>query len=296
MTSNTGFYEHYKRIMGLLLSHGVTDHNERTGHGILVLRGGYSFALEMSDGVLPVPGTRKVYPRSAAAEVAWWILGTRHVDFIQKYTPMWDKFVEADGHTIAAAYGYRWKHHFGRNQLRLAIDQLFKDPSNRQIIVCAWDPGSDALGAPAKKNVPCPLLFHLSSLPIPARRREVCMQVLKRSTDCFVGLPYDVMGYALLLQAIVLELNNIQVGNLGPTNRWTLGTLTFHLDHPHLYDSHFEATKKMLNAPHNFIEPRLPKFALQHIENMPEDYVAAVHKIQKAMIQPEFDYKPEVIE
>lgn len=293
-TSVTGFYEQYKRLMGLLLSHGVTDRNERTGHDIRVLRGGYSFAIEMEPGVIPVPGTRKVWPRSAAAEVAWWTTGSQSVGFISKYAPLWDKFTEDDGDTIAAAYGYRWKEHFGRDQLALAVDQLYKDPSDRQIIVCAWDPASDALGAAAKKNVPCPLLFHLNSLPVMGRRREVCMQVLKRSTDCFVGLPYDVLGYALLQQAIVTELNE-RANKL--INRWVLGTLTFHMDHPHLYDSHFQATRDMLRAKHDFIEPRMPKtWSLSSIEKAPDMYVEHVGVIQKKMAQPAFDYKPEVIE
>lgn len=297
--SVTGFYEQYKRLMGLLLTAGVLEHNERTKHDVLVLRGGYTFVLEMSGGVIPVPGTRKVYPKSAAAELAWWTTGSQSVKFISKYAPLWDKFTEDDGDTIAAAYGYRWRHHFGRDQLRLSVEQLYRDPSDRQVIVCAWDPGSDAMGSAAKKNVPCPLLFQIYSLSKPGRRREVCMNMILRSSDTFVGLPYDVLGYALLQQAIVMELNNMALDyepTSHPVNRWTLGTLTINLAHAHLYDSHFQATRNMLNAKHDFVEPWLPKWSLTDIEKGPDLYVLAVDAIQKSMKQPEFNFKPEVIE
>jgi len=301
MNSVTGFHEQYKRLMGLLLSNGVTMHNERTGHDVLVLRGGYSFALEMSGGVIPVPGTRKVYPKSAAAELAWWTIGTQSVKFISKYAPsLWSKFTEDDGDTIAAAYGYRWKHHFGRDQLQLSVSQLYKDPSDRQIIVCAWDPGSDAMGSAAKKNVPCPLLFQIYSLPKGGNRREVCMNVIMRSSDTFVGLPYDVLGYALLQQAIATELNDMAMAHRftkHPVNRWTLGTLTFNLVHAHLYDSHFQDARDMLGTEHDFVEPSLPKsWSLSDIGKGPDLYVAAVDAIQKGMKQPEFSSRPEVIE
>lgn len=299
-SSVTGFYEQYKRLMGLLLAHGVREHNERTGHDVLVVRGGYTFAMDLSGGVIPVPGTRKVFPKSAAAEVAWWTTGSQSVKFISKYAPLWDKFTEADGDTIAAAYGYRWKRHFGRDQLMLGVKQLHRDPSDRQVVICAWDPASDALGAEAKKNVPCPVMFQAYSLPKPGKRREVCFHVIMRSSDTFVGLPYDILGYALLQQAVVTELNDITMGRrftTNPVNRWTLGTLTFTLVHAHLYDSHFQDTKDMLAADHDFVEPFMPKsWSLSQIGKSPDLYVEAVAIIQRSMKQPAFNAQPEVIE
>lgn len=300
MKSVTGFHEQYMRLMRLLLTYGVTMHNARTGHDVLVIRGGHSLVLEMSGGVIPVPGTRKVYPKSAAAELAWWTTGSQSVKFISKYAPLWDKFTEDDGDTIAAAYGYRWRRHFGRDQLKLCVDQLYSDPSDRQVVVCAWDPGSDAMGSVAKKNVPCPLLFQVYSLPKGGDRREVCMNVTLRSSDTFVGLPYDVLGYSLLQQAIVTGLNDMRMTRQPtehPTNRWVLGTLKLDLAHAHLYDSHFRAASDMLAVEHEFVEPFLPKsWSLEDIEKAPDLYVEAVGVIQKGMKQPDFDFRPEVIE
>jgi thymidylate synthase len=126
------------------------------------------------------------------------------------------------------------------------------------------------------------------------------MNVIMRSSDTFVGLPYDVLGYALLQQAITTELNDMAMSRretAHPVNRWTLGTLTFNLAHAHLYDSHFQATKDMLEAEHDFVEPPMPKaWSLTDIEKGPDLYVGAVRVIQKNMKQPAFDFKPEVIE
>lgn len=291
--NKTGFYDEYIELLKFVDGLGVEEVNKRTGHAVKVLRGGHSFTIEMSSKKIPVCGVRKVFPKSAAAEVAWFALGTNKVDFINGYAPLWNKFVEDDGETIAAAYGYRWQSHFGRNQLRDAMATLANDPTDRQVVVCAWDPGSDALGAKAKKNVPCPVLFHLYTGPT-IEGREVSMTVFMRSSDIFVGLPYDVMGHGLLLNAIVDQLLHYK-----DDVKWTMGTMTFNLSHAHLYDSHYSMVEECLCNVHEHIEeePSMPEdWPLWKIRRMPNEYVAEVACIQKKMKQPRLHYRPEVIE
>jgi thymidylate synthase len=301
--NTTGFYEAYARLLRQLLDSDIEEVNERTGHGIKMLRGARDFSIEVGCDRLPVPGVRRVFPASAAVEVAWQVLGTKDPDFIQRRAPLWAKFIEADG-TIPAAYGYRWRRHFGRDQLSLAAESLSRNPSDRQVVVCAWDPGDDALGAPPKKNVPCPVLFHLSSTP--DRRllytREVNMAVLIRSSDVFVGLVYDVMGYALLLKVLVAELRKREIAAGRDTATgylsWRPGLLHFTLCHPHLYDSHYQMASDALSSPHVLDEPKMPSldWCLRAIEADPDGYIAEMRGLSADCAQPGFNPRPEVIE
>jgi thymidylate synthase len=299
---NTGFYSSYVDLLGFLVDSPYEETNERTGHKIRMLRGAFGFSVELGCNKLPVPGVRRVFPASAAAEVAWFLLGTPDPGFINRHAPLWKKFVEADG-TIPAAYGYRWRRHFGRDQLALAVDRLAANPSDRQLVVSAWDPGSDAMGTTSLKNVPCPVMFTLSSTPRVdfTWGREVHATVLIRSSDCFVGLPYDVMGYCLLIKLIVSELRSREVaGTRGDCEfvSWRPGCVHFTLAHPHLYDSHFDMAREALASAHVVDEPELPppEWTIGQVERRPNDYVSAVRALVLSSKQPEFNPQPEVIE
>jgi len=298
----TGFYADYVDLLRLLVDSPYEEENRRTGHKIKMLRGAFDFSVELSSERLPVPGVRRVFPASAAAEVAWFVLGTKDPGFINRHAPLWRKFVEEDG-TIPAAYGYRWRRHFGRDQLELAIGGLRENPSDRQLVVSAWDPGSDAMGTTALKNVPCPVMFTLSSTPQVTFGwgREVHATVLIRSSDCFVGLPYDVMGYCLLIKLIVSELRAREMAAMrddGGFVSWRPGSVHFTLAHPHLYDSHFDMAREALGSAHVVDEPVLPphNWTIGEVERRPDDYVSVVRGLAELALQPEFNPLPEVIE
>jgi thymidylate synthase len=268
--------------MGLLWAclHGPEELNERTGHRIKQVPGGASFKLPLMDKMLPVPGVRKVYPRTAAAEIAWFLSGSQDSTWIRKYAKIWDKFVEDDGKTIAAAYGYRWRRHFNRDQIGRAVDALLDNPSDRRVFISAWDPASDGLGLPGK-NVPCPVGFTFSLCA-----GELHSSLFIRSSDVFVGLPYDVMGHALLM------------GLMAETLGSRLGTMHVTLAHPHVYDSHWEMVKEcQANAvgPINSI-PLPTGWTIDDVAVDPDGYVQAVAEAARQVEWPEFDPRPEVIE
>jgi thymidylate synthase len=298
----TGFYNSYVELLEQLVDSPYEETNERTGHKIRMLRGAFDFSVELGCDRLPVPGVRRVFPASAAAEVAWFALGTKDPGFINRHAPLWRKFVEDDG-TIPAAYGYRWRRHFGRDQLALAVGGLAANPSDRQLVVSAWDPGSDAMGTTVLKNVPCPVMFTLSSTPRAdfTWGREVHATVLVRSSDCFVGLPYDVMGYCLLIKLIVSELRAREAAGTrddGGFVGWQPGSVHFTLAHPHLYDSHFDMARDALASAHVVDEPALPGYdwTIGEVERRPDDYVRHVRALAEFADQPEFNPLPEVIE
>lgn len=301
MSLSVPFHDSYAAILTWVL-HGAVETNARTGVRVKVGRGGTSFRVDLSDGLLPTVGRRKTFPKSAAAEVAWYLQGTQDAAFIRKYAPLWDKFVEPLGSEelsvqrigerqpekvqaspafegVKAAYGYRWRRHFGRDQVGLAVEALRRDPSDRRCYVSAWDPAEDGLGAVGQRNVPCPAAFTFSMLG-----GELHSSITLRSSDVFVGLPYDVMGHALLMDAVARELGA------------TPGVMHVTLAHAHLYESHWDMAGEMLRQEPVVPEMRLPGWQLREVERRPDDYVLAYAEEAKRHEWPAYNPRPEVIE
>lgn len=315
------FHDSYGAVVAWVFGHGLDEANLRTKTRIKVGRGGTAFRLDLSDGLLPTIGFRKTFPKSAAAEVAWYLQGSQDATFIKKYAPLWDKFVETiplnpelggpvsltnavpmsasvkihetrdrDGRMwqhpgevtfegVQSAYGYRWRNHFGRDQIRLAVEALRKDPTDRRVLVSAWDPAEDGLGTKGQKNVPCPASFNFT-----AQGKELHSSLFLRSSDIFVGLPYDVMGHALLMDAVAQEL------------RLRPGILHVTLAHAHLYETHWDMTAEMMKQDPVVPEMQLPGWSLSQIERAPDDYVVRYAEEAKQHTWPTYNPKPEVVE
>ncbi len=271
--------EAYNELLRELHYRGLNEVNARTGVGITMLRGGHSFKLAL--GWLPVPGNRRYYPRVAAAEVAWQLMGTQDPEFIMAKAPkIWGDFVKHG--KLETAYGYRWRRHFGRDQLGLAVDELRHNPTNRQLYVSAWDPATDGLGGPQPKNVPCPVGFGLT------RTADwLHCSVVIRSSDVFVGLPYDIMGYALLTDAVAASVG------------CEPGTLHVTLIHPHYYDTHEKFVELSVNSDHSIWyagdKPELPGWSVEQIEAEPDQYVEHVKQLSMECGYKEWDPKPELV-
>lgn len=314
------FYDVYGAILAWTFQAPV-EANERTGTRVRVGRGGTAFRVDLSDGLLPTIGYRKTFPKSAAAEVAWYVRGEQDATFIRQYAPLWDKFVEnlpydvetadpremppeslkydvldvqsIDGRQVPprrvagppyfegvkSAYGYRWRRHFGRDQIRLAVEALRKDPSDRRCYVSAWDPAEDGLGEQGQRNVPCPTSFTFS-----VTGGELHSSLFLRSSDVFVGLPYDVMGHALLMDAVAHEL------------RIRPGVMHVTLAHAHLYESHWELTAEALKQEPVVPPMQLPGWSLSQVERDPHDYVQRYAEEAKQHAWPVYSPRPEVIE
>lgn len=285
--------------------------NERTGEICHTFTQGISFCIDVEKN-LPFSMLRKFYPGTAAAEAAWFIQGSQDSTWIKKYCPIWDDFVEADGKTVQAAYGYRWRKHFGRDQLEELVHALFTNPSDRRTVLCAWDPGDDGLLNRGTKNVPCP--FAMSFYIVGGK---LMMSYYIRSSDLYVGLPYDIYCTAFVMDAIVHELRNrarasLVTGNSSDTlvmlSNLTTGTMTTTLGNPHMYDKHVELAREALdyysrNSSQYFdseltngkpYAPPLPGWSISEIESNPDAYVDAVKKSFANCIKSDISQKPEV--
>ena len=312
------FHEVYYGLLTDLLHHGVTETNARTKTDIKMLQGAFSFKLDLSNGKLPVAGNRRYFPHVSAAEVAWQFMGTKDPTFILKHAPkLWSKFIEEEPYeqdfelqgqlgreggmrqVLKTAYGWRWREAFGRDQLALAVKELTENPTNRQLWVQAWDPRSDGLGGPQPKNIPCPLGFSVSRF-----QDDIHMSVFVRSSDVFVGLPYDVMAYGLTLDAIAASVG------------CRPATMHFTLAHPHLYKPHWNMARACTGVgyPSNTgawreakefegasttwardVQPNLPGWDIQAIVDAPDAYVSIVKALGQRTRQNSWNPLPEVI-
>jgi thymidylate synthase len=237
--------------------------------------------IDVKDWKMPVPGNRKVYPKTAAVEAAWFLRGDRNTGFLKKHgCNIWDKFLdEGSEDQISSAYGYRWREAFGRDQIQCAIDALIANPTDRRIFISAWDPAMDGLGTPKQKNVPCPTSFSLTIVD-----GRLNFTLFKRSTDVFVGLPYDVMGLFLVQSMLALEIG------VKP------GFFSVMMAHPHLYEPHWEMAAASLENPPVANCPNVPYVSMTEASTDWDGFVETQRQLAMEVPWPALAVMPEVIQ
>lgn len=225
------FDEIYKALLKDIVKKGVREINERTGHETAALPG-LSFSIDLEKDGFPLLSLRKIPTKIFIAEQIWFISGARKPEiFLRDYTRIWDDFTNP-GDVVTVAYGYRWRRHFGRDQLGKLVELLKRDPSSRQAVVVTWDPSSDGLGGVNKSNVPCPYTFTVNIIG----GRLNLLNVV-RSNDMILGFPHDVAGFALLQLMLAQKLGAAP------------GVYSHIISNAHIYDIHYSTAKKMLSRP-----------------------------------------------
>ena len=303
-------YKHYAAqytdlLRALLNPSAFREVNERTGVGISFAPQGWTLTTNVGRG-LPLVNIRRTHPRTAAAEVEWFVSGEKSLGRLHAHkVHMWDAFAKLDvipervwglpvqdfikGKrkvlVVDTAYGYRWRRHFGRDQLREAVNTLAEEPTSRRVVVTAWDPGVDGMRA-KQLATPCPFGFSLS-ISRSERNSMLNSSLWIRSSDVFVGLPYDVMGHAILMGLLAAELD------MRP------GWLNVSLAHPHLYDVHRDMAAEGLEhvALRGMTTPRVvvPHLTLSEVEETPGVLVVWYEKAQSLTEWPAFNPRPEVV-
>ncbi len=265
----TPFDTIYQNIIKQIMEEGIEELNERTGHKTKALPG-ITFSLDIERDGFPVLTLRKNPIKSPIAEQIWFITGEKETTFLRKFTKMWDLFTESDG-TVAAAYGWRWRHHFGRDQLGKTIELLEKEPSSRHGVIITWDPKDDGYGGTPKKNVPCPYTYTLNIIG-----GRLNMHNILRSEDMILGCPFDVLGFALL-QCMIAQRLGVRPG-----------VLTQSISNAHVYDNHYEGAREIISRTneHPKIELHLPENAFKRAEQKDENLVGEIFADLQAQYNP----------
>ncbi len=248
----TKFDQWYRQIVKKIMTEGVLEFNRRTGYYTKTITG-VAQSFRPSEE-FPLLTLRKIPIKLFVAEIIWYLQGDKNLDFFQKFSRIWDDFMDETGsNTVETSYGYRWRSFFGRDQIAGLINLLQKDPSSRQGVVVTWDPNSDGLDSPPKKNVPCVPIWTVNIVG-----GELHLHFLFRSQDVMLGLPHDVAGFALL-QMILAQKLGVKPGYLHYSG-----------SNVHIYENHFtqanELSKRknkhqpvLLNLPENSFERAVQK-------------------------------------
>jgi thymidylate synthase len=212
--------------------------DDRTGTGTLSLFG-YQMRFDLGAG-FPVLTTKKLHLRSIIHELLWFLKGDTNVAYLHEHdVTIWDEWADEHG-DLGPVYGAQWRTWRTADgghvdQIQRALDLLRKDPSSRRNIVSAWNVGELDKMALA----PCHALFQLYV----ARGRLSC-QLYQRSADVFLGVPFNIASYALLVH-MMAQQSDLAPGDLV----WTGGDC-------HLYLNHLEQVDLQLARP-PFPLPRL---------------------------------------
>jgi len=250
--------------------YGTKIKNKRTNQNIRYLRGGEMIKINLKHG-LPIPNNRVYNVKTPLAESAWFFTGDKSIKWFKNYSKIWNKF--AKNNKIESAYGFRTKYNFGTDQLKNVINELKKDISSRQCVINLWDCNYDLLKL---EPAPCPTQFIFNS-----DGKSLDMQIVMRSSDLFVGLPYDIMFFSLICDALSTTLN---LEN---------GFLTLFLAHPHIYEAHIDLIQS--DIIHNYIF-ELPGWSISQIINSPDKYVNLSNKLFLEPLEEQLKIYPEVFE
>jgi len=229
----------YLNLLDHLLTKG-RDRQDRTGVGT---RGvfGYQMRFDLADG-FPLLTTKKVHVKSIIHELLWFLSGSGNVRYLQQNgVTIWDEWADANG-DLGPVYGVQWRHwQDGQggevDQIANLIRDLKQNPFSRRHIVTAWNPPL----IPKMKLPPCHTLWQCY-----VDGTKLSLHLYARSIDSFLGLPFNIASYAMLL-TLLAHCTDLEPGDL----IISFGDL-------HLYSNHFEQAKLQLSR-----DPRpLPRLIL----------------------------------
>jgi thymidylate synthase len=157
----------------------------------------------------PLLTTKEISWKNIVVENLWFLSGETHIGLLKKHgCKFWDPWADETGR-VPSAYGNFWRHFpvhdvsddgqpraVFRDQVAWAIEELKRNPMSRRIVVSAWAPGN----AQASRLPPCHLLFVLNVQLDDNNEPMLCLHLTQRSADVALGVPYNIAGYALLLE------------------------------------------------------------------------------------------------
>ncbi len=229
----------YLELLDHILTHG-TDKEDRTGTGTRSVFG-YQMRFNLADG-FPLLTTKKLHLKSIIYELLWFLKGDTNVKYLQEHgVRIWNEWADENG-DLGHIYGYQWRSwpaYDGTfiDQISEAIDQIKNNPSSRRIIVSAWN----VADIPSMKLPPCHAFFQFY-----VADGRLSLQLYQRSADTFLGVPFNIASYALLLM-MVAQVTGLEAGDFVHT-----------LGDTHIYRNHFEQARLQLTR-----EPRkLPRMII----------------------------------
>ena len=217
----------YLDLLQRILDEGARK-SDRTGTGTLSVFG-HQMRFDLEKG-FPLLTTKKLHLKSIIYELLWFLRGDTNVKYLQEHgVSIWNEWAGADG-SLGHIYGYQWRswpdYSGGHiDQIANVVEQIKRQPDSRRLVVSAWNVADlDKMNLP-----PCHLLFQFY-----VAEGRLSLQLYQRSADTFLGVPFNIASYALLLQMVA------QVCGLKP------GEFVHTTGDTHLYLNHLDQARLQL--------------------------------------------------
>ena len=226
--------EQYLDLLRRIRTEG-TRKEDRTGTGTVSVFG-HQMRFRMKDG-FPLVTTKKLHLKSIIHELLWFLKGDTNVKYLQDNgVRIWNEWADPDG-GLGHIYGYQWRswpdYEGGCiDQISEAVDTIRRNPDSRRIIVSAWNVAD-------LKNMnlpPCHAFFQFY-----VADGKLSLQMYQRSADCFLGVPFNIASYALLLQ-MMAQVTGLEAGDF----IHTLGDAPIYLNHLEQVDLQLSRTPRPL--------------------------------------------------
>lgn len=233
----------YLNLLQHILDDGVVK-SDRTGTGTKSIFG-HQMRFNLEEG-FPLLTTKKLHLKSIIYELLWFLRGDTNVHCLQERgVRIWNEWADAQG-DLGHIYGYQWRSWPDYNgghidQIKEVIRQIKETPDSRRMIVSAWNVAD--LG---KMNLPpCHLLFQFY-----VADGRLSLQLYQRSADTFLGVPFNIASYALLLQ-MMAQVTGLKAGDFVHTTGDT------HLYLNHLDQARLQLTRTPRQLPRMIINPEV---------------------------------------
>lgn len=233
--------QQYHNALQHILDHGV-ETTDRTGTGTLSFFG-MQQRYDLADG-FPLVTTKKLHLRSIIHELLWFLSGDTNIKYLKDNgVSIWDEWADENG-DLGPVYGYQWRK-FPRlelaegtlgdeplyragtvDQISDLVEMIRNSPDSRRLIVTAWNPAD----VPDMALPPCHSLWQVRVLG-----GKMHLQLYQRSADMFLGVPFNIASYALLLQM------------LAHVTGYEVGTFVHTMGDAHIYSNHMEQVKLQLS-------------------------------------------------
>lgn len=231
--------QQYLNLLNRILTEG-TQKGDRTRTGTLSIFG-HQMRFDLRDG-FPLLTTKKLHLKSIIYELLWFLRGDTNVRYLQEHgVRIWNEWADENGE-LGPVYGHQWRswpdYKGGTiDQIKNVVEMIKHNPDSRRMLVTAWNPAEvEDMALP-----PCHCLFQFY-----VADGRLSLQLYQRSADSFLGVPFNIASYALLLQMIA-QVTGLEAGEFIHTTGDT-----------HLYLNHLEQAKLQLTR-----EPRpLPKMKI----------------------------------
>lgn len=224
----------YQDLLRHILATG-REKGDRTGTGTISTFG-YQMRFDLREG-FPLLTTKKLHLKSIIYELLWFLRGDTNVQYLQEHgVRIWNEWAREDG-DLGPIYGYQWRswpdYHGGHiDQIQQIIDQLRRDPDSRRMLVSAWNVAQ--LDQMALAPCHCLMQFYVAE-------GRLSLQLYQRSADVFLGVPFNIASYALLLMMIA-QVTGLEVGDFVHT----FGDVHIYRDHLEQVELQLERTPKAL--------------------------------------------------